>query len=267
MKFVLFLLVLLLTLLTLSEAFGSVVEIVIEYGNETTTTTSTTLPTTTTLPPGGGGGGGGWPTTTTTTLPQRIGPVLTYSLPVDIPVNLGENASFTVTVVNKGDVVLHDVIISLSGLPNVSFSVSPQKLYTLDVNLSYSFRVLVDTSSLLPGIYPLTVLIRSQEVNHTTTASITVKPITKEEEETIERQKRVEEAKPILGMMSIILLSIMISGLVVAVVMLYRHLQKRCPLCGGRLREEYKGVNIIAYKCTKCAREIYESRKEKRTAE
>jgi len=264
MKLVLFLLVLLLTLLTFSEAFGGVVEIVIEYGNETTTTTttttSTTLPTTTTLPPGGGGGGGGWPTTTTTTLPQRIGPVLTYSLPVDIPVNLGEDASFKVTVVNKGDVVLHDVVISLSGLPNVSFSVSPQKLYTLDVNLSYSFRVLVDTSNLPPGMYPLTVLIGSQEVNHTTTASITVKPVTKEEE-------KKEEAKPILGMMSIILLSIMISGLVVAVVMLYRHLQKRCPLCGGRLREEYKGVNIIAYKCTKCAREIYESRKEKRTAE
>jgi len=32
---------------------------------------------------------------------------------------------------------------------------------------------------------------------------------------------------------------------------------------GGVVREEYKGVNIIAYKCTKCAREIYESRKSK----
>jgi len=78
-------------------------------------------------------------------------------------------------------------------------------------------------------------------------------------------QKRVEEAKPILGTINIILLSLTISGLVVAVVMLYRHFRKRCPLCGGQLRDEYKGENIIAYKCTKCAREIYESRKNKQS--
>jgi hypothetical protein len=131
MKLTSFLLFLLITLLTLSESFGDVLEIVIEYENETTTTTTTSIPTTTTTILGGGGG---WPTTTT--LPQRTGPVLTYSLPVDIPINLGEDASFTVKIVNKGDVLLHDVVVSVYGLPNVSFSVSPQKLYTLDINMS-----------------------------------------------------------------------------------------------------------------------------------
>ncbi|MGC8812414.1 MAG: hypothetical protein ACP5O8_02395 [Candidatus Aenigmatarchaeota archaeon] len=64
-------------------------------------------------------------------------------------------------------------------------------------------------------------------------------------------------------MIRIILLAIIISGLAVAVVMLYRHFRGKCPLCGGPLREEYKGVNLIAYKCTRCAREIYETRKQR----
>lgn len=261
----------LVILLMATAAFAAVVEITIEYENITTTTTiptttTTTVPTTTTTQAGGPGWpGGSVGTTTTTTIPPPIGPVLTYFMPATLSLYLNETFTFRITVVNRGDVILHDVYVSFSGVPNVSFYINPEKIAVLPVNQSGDFMVSMDVTGASPGTYYLSAFIGSREVNLTEKIILYLNPISIQEKQQIEQQKRIEEAKPALNVIRIILISIIAASVPTAGVMLYRHLKGKCPLCGGRLETIYKGENIVVYKCKKCEREIYQESKGEST--
>jgi len=191
-KFLLFLSCIFLTsILFFQTILSDVVDITIEY--ETTTVGVTTTPTgETTTPTGDGGGSGGIVTTTTIeTITEEI--MLTYSMPEYFEIYQNEMGVFNIEVNNEGTLPLHNILITISGIPDGSYSISPSRISTLEPDDYSSFSVSVDPKTLTVGTHTLTITITSDEKYETTSMSLDVKGYTKEVAEQMEEQEKIEE--------------------------------------------------------------------------
>jgi hypothetical protein len=114
---------------------------------------------------------------------------------------------FIITVKNDGSVTLHNVSVVLSGIPENSYSILPNRLDNLDLSQSSSFSVSIYTQNITSGVHDLTVTMKSDETSETVTLTLNVKGYSKE---TGEKIKEREEAKPALEVTKNTLVGIMV---------------------------------------------------------
>lgn len=212
MRFILILL--LFSLLILPTVLSDVVDITIEYG-------TTTIPTgETTIPSGDGGDGGGVTTTTIETITEEF--LLTYSMPEEFKIYQNETGVFNIKVNNEGQLSLHNIFITISGIPSGSYSINPTRISTLEPDDSTSFSVSIDPEKLTVGTHTLTINITSDEKYETTSLSLDVKSYTRKVAEEMEEQKKIEEEiKPRLEAIKYLLIgTAVVTGIVLLIVFL-----------------------------------------------
>jgi len=106
----------------------------------------------------------------------------------------GDN-TFGITVKNEGFVTVHNVTIIFSGIPEDSYSIQPNLVDILEKDQSIQFSVSVDSKKINPGVYSLSVTIKSDETSELVKMTLNVKETTREIGELM---KKHEEAKPAL---------------------------------------------------------------------
>ncbi len=133
--------------------------------------------------------------------------ILTFSMPRIFDVYQDTDNNFVITVKNDGSITLHNVAIVLSGIPENSYSISPNSLDSLDLSQSSHFSVSIYAQNITPGIHDLTVMMKSDETSETVTITLNVKWYNKERGELI---KKNEEAEPVLETTKNSLIAIMV---------------------------------------------------------
>jgi len=118
----------------------------------------------------------------------------------------GDN-TFVITVKNEGFITAHNVTILLSGIPEDSYSISPNLVDFLEKGQSNLFSVSVDPKKINPDVYSLSVTIKSDETSEHVVMNLNVKETTREIGEMI---KKHEEVKPVAEVAKNILIGIMV---------------------------------------------------------
>ena len=247
---------LLFSLLLIPLANSSVVEIEIEYENITTSTTSTT--TSTVMP--SGGGGGPLITTTTITRVEKV-PGIGYEMPASFEVYENETVSFRVNIKNTGDTNLTNLILKISGIPSNSFSITPSLISSLEPNSTSNFFVFINSTSLAPGNYTLTLNLISNEVSENTTLLLSVKQYPREVGEKLKKGEKTEEIKSVWNTFKYLFVSIVIVGIILLGLMFVFRKTERCIVCGAKLEKEREDEYFVYYKCPVCG---YKSVKPKK---
>lgn len=169
---------------------SDVIEITIEYE------TTTTVPGATTTVEGGDGTGNGGNGDATTTIPAEDlvpGYSLTYSMPTSFDVYQDEIGTFTITIINQGTGTLNNIFIIVSGISEVSYSISPSNVATLESGISTQFSFSVNPEKITPDTYTLTFRIKSDETSETASLTLNVNEYTREVAEQIEEQEKQEQ--------------------------------------------------------------------------
>lgn len=138
--------------------------------------------------------------------------ILTFSMPRSYDIYQNGDNIFVITVKNEGFVTAHNVTILLSGIPEDSYSISPNFVDVLEKGQSNLFSVSVDPKKINPDVYSLSVTIKSDETSEHVAMNLNVKETTREIGEMI---KKHEEVKPALEVTKNTLIGIMVlSGVI-----------------------------------------------------
>lgn len=119
--------------------------------------------------------------------------IITFAMPRSFDVYRDAENSFEITVKNDGSIILHNVTVILSGLPENSYSIQPDRLDNLDLGQSSPFFVSIYSGNITSGSHDLTVMMKSDETFEMVTMTLNVKGYSKE---TGEKIKKVEEVEP-----------------------------------------------------------------------
>ncbi|MDI6826220.1 MAG: hypothetical protein QMD36_03440 [Candidatus Aenigmarchaeota archaeon] len=150
----------------------------------------------------------------TTVTSQNVA-IITFSMPRSYDVYQDGDNTFMITVKNEGFVTLHNVTVLLSGITEDSYSIQPSSVDTLEIGQSTHFSVSMDPKKINPGVYSLSVTMKSDETSELVMMTLNVKETTREIGEMI---KRHEEAKRALETMKNTLIGIMVlSGFILII--------------------------------------------------
>lgn len=181
----------LISLLILPTVLSDVVDITIEYETTTTPTGGTTTPSGDEDGSSSSDGGGGVVTTTVETITEEW--ILTYSMPEYFEIYQDETSVFNIKVNNDGQLALNNIFITVSGISEDSYSISPSSVSKLEPDDSYSFSISVNPEKLSVGPHILTIEISSDEESETTSLTLDVKAYTRDIAEEIEEQEKFGE--------------------------------------------------------------------------
>lgn len=167
---------------------------------------------------------------------------------------------------NAGSLDLNNVRINISGLQEGWYSIQPD---------SYDKIIPGDTRTVIlmftptkAGTYNFNITISSTERSESIEATLKVLELTPEAEQRIEEEEKAEEIrKEIEKRLTIIRPLLIVAGMIapaiIAFFMIFSLIAERCPLCGSKMKTEYKGKYITGYRCTKCKHfEVKEMRKK-----
>jgi hypothetical protein len=173
-------------------------------------------------------------------------------MPGYLDVYANEITTFLVKVSNSGNVTLHNISVEISGIPPQSFSISPSRIDSLDLEQSSYLSVSVNTQDLSIQPYTLEISLNSDETSGTASLTLNVKEVTRDVEKIIKNQKEFEGIKPTLASIAYLFAGVIVVSIVIIIVMLVLFKAKRCPLCGGKVEKEFEGKNYVTYKCNRC---------------
>jgi len=249
-------------LISVSVALAAVVlaavEIEIEY--ETTTTTLSTTTTGGGYVPGGSAG-----TTSTTILPPGKQAIITYTITnPDAEIYLSQSVTPILKIKNAGDVDLTDINIEIYELPSDWFIFSPRHIDVISPGQTSTVIITITPNE--TGFYSYTINISSKETHETILMSLNVKELTPEAIEEIEEEKKlkekIEEVKKTSELIKLLLIVVgIIAPVIIAVYIILFVLVKKCPLCGSKMKLEYKGKRRFVHQCSRCE---YSETREKR---
>lgn len=161
-------------------------------------------------------------------------PIITFSMPRSFDVYQNEISNFIITVNNAGDEDLHNVVVHIIGIPEDSYSISPNSVDILREDESSYFSVHVNSENLNPETYTLTVIMESDETSETVNMFLNVKEYVRQIGQRIEEQEEFEqEKKPALESTKNILIGVMIvSGTILiatsaSFIAKYRYLRRK----------------------------------------
>jgi len=159
-----------------------------------------------------------------------------------------------IRVKNIGNETLHNLRVIIYDLPPDWYSINPEIIDKLDPGSSTNF--LITYTPLTSGSYKFRINVTSDETFLSFDSLLLAIELKPEEMEEVERRreevKKEEKKKAFFEIYSTYFIIFgFIAPVVIAIYMIFFLLSKRCPLCGGKMKE-YKGKNFVYYKCTQC---------------
>lgn len=177
-----------------------------------------------------------------------------------------KSISATLLVKNVGGLNLNNVRITISGLQAEWYSIQPD---SYDMIIPGDMRTV--TLSFTPtevGTYDFKINVRSGTLTESIDATLTVLELTPEAEREIEEEEQAEAIREeferrIAVIRPLLIVSGMIAPAIIALFMIFTLLAERCPMCGSKMKVEYKGKYVTGYRCIKCKHfEVKEMRKK-----